>query len=152
MFPLPPDMALQTDIEKQSPPALQVDGGPPPPDLPSDSSSTPSSDVPLEKPTSTPDTKPASVNLRPAATRLITASARQAESDLKNFSKSPANPWNWPNRKRWGLTIIVALSGFISTFGSSIGVPGIHGALEEFGIDNEQVGVLITTGYVLGLG
>jgi hypothetical protein len=46
----------------------------------------------------------------------------------------------------------VAVTGFISTCGSSIGVPGIHAAMAEFGVENEKIGVLITAGYVLGLG
>jgi DHA1 family multidrug resistance protein-like MFS transporter len=46
----------------------------------------------------------------------------------------------------------VALTGFISTCGSSIGVPGIHAVRDEFGVDNEKVGVMITSFYVLGLG
>jgi MFS family permease len=46
----------------------------------------------------------------------------------------------------------VAATGFISTCGSSIAVPGIHSAMEDFGYTNSKVGVLITSCYVLGMG
>jgi MFS family permease len=46
----------------------------------------------------------------------------------------------------------VAVTGFLSTCGSSIAVPGIHAMMEEFGYTNEKVGVLVTACYVLGLG
>ena len=93
--------------------------------------------------------------LAPSATKMTTASAsaRRAAADLEDFSKSAENPLNWPKSKRWGLTVIVSLSGFVSTFSSSIGVPGTAEVVDEFRIANEQLGILATTtGYVLGLG
>jgi len=48
--------------------------------------------------------------------------------------------------------LTVALTGFISTLESSIGVPGIHAVMDYFGVINEKIGILIGTFYVLGLG
>jgi hypothetical protein len=48
--------------------------------------------------------------------------------------------------------LTVALTGFISTSGSSIAVPGFHEILQEFKVDNAKVGVLVTSIYVLGMG
>jgi hypothetical protein len=79
-------------------------------------------------------------------------SARRAASDLENFASSLQNPRNWQPRKKWTIALTVALTGLVSTFGSSIAVPGIHAVRDEFGVPNEKVGILITTAYVLGLG
>ena len=90
--------------------------------------------------------------LKQTSTALTTASARQAARTLDNFSTSSADPHNWSHSKKWRISMTVALTGFISTCGSSIGVPGIHAVMDQFGVTNEKIGVLITTVYVLGLG
>jgi DHA1 family multidrug resistance protein-like MFS transporter len=81
-----------------------------------------------------------------------TTSSRQAAQQLDDFDESPSNPRNWPNGKKWRISLTVALTGFISTCGSSIAVPGIHAVMDEFGVTNEKIGILLTTFYVLGLG
>ncbi|ORY29508.1 hypothetical protein BCR39DRAFT_169420 [Naematelia encephala] len=83
---------------------------------------------------------------------LTSRSARAAQHTLETFQTSPHNPRNWSSSKKWRVTLTVALTGFISTCGSSIGVPGIHAVMDEFGVTNEKIGVLLTTFYVLGLG
>lgn len=88
----------------------------------------------------------------PLKTTITSQSAQEAARSLSNFSNSPENPHNWSNSKRWRITLTVALTGFISTSGSSIAVPGFHEILEEFGVENEKIGVLVTSVYVLGLG
>lgn len=88
----------------------------------------------------------------PLKATATTASARMALQALENFHSSPENPKNWSNGKKWRISLTVALTGFISTCGSSIGVPGIHAVRDEFGVGSEKVGILITTFYVLGLG
>jgi hypothetical protein len=90
--------------------------------------------------------------LQPTATSLTTASAKESAAILDDFSTSSANPHNWTHGKKWRVTLTVALTGFICTTGSSIGVPGIHDVMADFGVQNEKVGVLITGAYVLGLG
>lgn len=97
----------------------------------------------------TPDPAPAFPPLKQTSTTL---SARQAAHTLDTFPKSAANPRNWSRKKKWRTALTVALTGFISTCGSSIGVPGIHAVMDEFGVTDEKVGILVTTGYVLGLG
>lgn len=103
-------------------------------------------------PTLTPahhDVSPPFPPLKPSSTAR---SAQLAAKALEDFAGSPENPRNWPKSKKWTVSLTVALTGFISTCGSSIGVPGIHAVRDEFGIGNEKIGVLITTFYVLGLG
>ncbi|RXK41266.1 hypothetical protein M231_01416 [Tremella mesenterica] len=90
--------------------------------------------------------------LQTTTTTLSTRSARVAAEALSTFPTHPANPLNWPRKKKWRMTMLVALTGFISTCGSSIGVPGIHGAMDDFGEKNLKIGVGVTTYYVLGLG
>jgi hypothetical protein len=93
--------------------------------------------------------KPTFPPLKPSIT---SQSARDAASALSSFATSPGNPHNWPNSQRWRIALAVALTGFISTSGSSIAVPGFHEILQEFGVDNAKVGVLVTSIYVLGMG
>jgi len=80
------------------------------------------------------------------------SSAVEAARILAEFSTHPANPRNWTRSRKWRTTLVVAVTGFISTCGSSIGVPGIHAVMEDFGETNEKLAVLITAFYVLGLG
>lgn len=83
---------------------------------------------------------------------ITSQSAHEAAKTLSNFATSPENPHNWPNSKRWRIALTVAVTGFISTSGSSIAVPGFHEILDEFGVKNEKIGVLVTSIYVLGMG
>lgn len=86
------------------------------------------------------------------STTGLSATARAAADTLASYPTSSANPRNWSNRQKWKITLTVAVTGFISTCGSSIAVPGIHAIMAEFDEPNEKVGVLITSFYVLGLG
>lgn len=42
----------------------------------------------------------------------------------KDFSKNSHHPRNWPSSKRWKNALIISVTGFLSTTGSSIFVPG----------------------------
>lgn len=100
------------------------------------------------------------VNLSPIQTRTTppslhrskSSSAAEAAHILANFTTHPAHPRNWPRSKKWQITVIVSLTGFIATCGSSIGVPGVHAIIDAFGETNPKIGVLVTTVYVLGFG
>ena len=120
-----------------------------PPDTPSPTSTVVPT-KPLSKESHEPS--PSFPPLRQTSTSLTSASAREAARKLQNFSTSPANARNWSASAKWRTSITVAVTGFISTCGSSIGVAGIHAVMDEFGVTNEKIGVLITTFYVLGLG
>ncbi|WVF67123.1 hypothetical protein IAT40_001868 [Kwoniella sp. CBS 6097] len=84
----------------------------------------------------------------PTPDKALTPSERVAIQ----FPSSPYNPLNWPTRRRMIITLCLALTGLMSTGGSSIGVPGLHAAMEEFGVTNDKIGTLIPGAYVLGLG
>ncbi|WWC97077.1 hypothetical protein V866_003954 [Kwoniella sp. B9012] len=86
--------------------------------------------------------------LGPTPTSLSTVEARRVTA---SYPTSPANPRNWTGRRKMLITITLALTGFISTMGSSIGIPGMHAVRDEFGV-GFRVGVLIPGAYVLGLG
>jgi DHA1 family multidrug resistance protein-like MFS transporter len=90
--------------------------------------------------------------LPPLRPTITSQSAKEAAKALSSFETSPQNPHNWPNSRKWKIALTVALTGFISTSGSSIAVPGFHEILEEFKVDNAKVGVLVTSIYVLGMG
>ncbi|ORX36494.1 major facilitator superfamily domain-containing protein [Kockovaella imperatae] len=102
-----------------------------------------------ERPEVTPLPSESLIGFKPL---VKSTTAQSAARDLENFETSSKNPRNWTNRKKWRITLTVALTGFISTCGSSIGVPGIHAIMAEYGQTNEKVGIFITTFYVLGLG
>lgn len=55
---------------------------------------------------------------------------------------------------RWRITVIILITAFLCTAGSSIIAPATHQILDDLvGPDgNEQVGILLTSVYVLGLG
>lgn len=113
-------------------------------------SSVPDPDRDLEVPTTAGTA--AGPTFPPLKQTVTSQSAQEAAKTLSNFAKSPENPHNWPNSKRWRIALTVAVTGFISTSGSSIAVPGFHEVLQEFNVSNEKVGVLITSIYVLGMG
>ena len=71
---------------------------------------------------------------------------------LAEWPSHPRHPRNWTRGRKWRITITVAFTGFISTLGSSIAVPGVHAIMADFGVENAKVGTLITTFYVLGMG
>ncbi|WVQ78741.1 hypothetical protein IAT38_000828 [Cryptococcus sp. DSM 104549] len=79
-------------------------------------------------------------------------STREARQVIAAFPTSAQNPINWPKRKKMAILITLALTGFVSTAGSSIGVPGLHAVMAEFEVENEKIGVMIASAYVLGLG
>lgn len=89
--------------------------------------------------------------LKTAQTHQSTSAIEAAEI-LANFSTHPSHPRNWSRRQKWKITFTVAVTGFIATTGSSIGVPGIHAIIQDFGISNQKLGVLVTSTYVLGFG
>lgn len=91
-------------------------------------------------------------SLRPTLTNKSHVSAIRAAQTLSDFESSPDNPRNWPLGKKWKITLTIALTGFISTCGSSIAVPGIHAISAEFGVTNPKVAILNLAMYVLGMG
>ncbi|KAI0440062.1 major facilitator superfamily domain-containing protein [Xylaria telfairii] len=60
------------------------------------------------------------------------------------------NPMNWPRQKSFGHVIIVAILSMIVNIAATIVAPGISGLIEEFNIQNETVGILAVTIYLLG--
>lgn len=63
----------------------------------------------------------------------------------------PANPLNWPRKKRWLLTVILATNTWIVTFASSISASAVGPQSEEFGVST-VVMTLATTLFVIGWG
>ncbi|ORY84191.1 major facilitator superfamily domain-containing protein [Leucosporidium creatinivorum] len=76
----------------------------------------------------------------------------EKQPSLQPFSASQQHPRNWPDSKRWKNALIIAVTGFLSTTGSSIFVPAAPLIREEFGISNREVVTMTTALYVLGLG
>nr|XP_019050254.1 hypothetical protein I302_00680 [Kwoniella bestiolae CBS 10118]OCF29184.1 hypothetical protein I302_00680 [Kwoniella bestiolae CBS 10118] len=104
---------------------------------------------PLDDLTAQPPSKNTRTNdLGPTPTSLSTLEARRITA---LYPTSPHNPRNWTTKRKWIITVTLALTGFISTMGSSIGIPGMHAVRDEFGV-GFRVGVLIPGAYVLGLG
>lgn len=59
-------------------------------------------------------------------------------------------PLNFPNRRKWLLVGLVSAITFITPFASSILAPGIGALDREFGNDNEVLGALTVSVYLLG--
>ena len=73
-------------------------------------------------------------------------------AEVLDWELSPAHPRNWPNSKRWKNALIISITGFLSTTGSSIFVPAAPIIMKEFNIGSREVVTLTTALYVLGLG
>lgn len=72
-------------------------------------------------------------------------------TDTLVWDTSPSHPRNWPNSRRWKNALIISITGFLSTSGSSIFVPATAEIETQFGGAREVV-ILATALYVLGLG
>ncbi|KIK52998.1 hypothetical protein GYMLUDRAFT_49575 [Collybiopsis luxurians FD-317 M1] len=62
----------------------------------------------------------------------------------------PKNPKNWPTRRKWAATLIVALFTFVSPVASSMIAPGGQQVADEFGITSDVELDMITSIFVLG--
>ncbi|GAA6007997.1 hypothetical protein JCM10207_006991 [Rhodosporidiobolus poonsookiae] len=83
---------------------------------------------------------------------LHTSSENDAgRSAQEAWEDSPAHPRNWSARRKWTNTLLLAVTGLLSTTGSSIFVPAAPLLRTEFGI-SQEVATLTTSLYVLGLG
>ncbi|KAK9334135.1 major facilitator superfamily domain-containing protein [Lipomyces starkeyi] len=63
--------------------------------------------------------------------------------------EDPENPFNWPNRKKWRITLIAALVTFCVAFASSVFTAGISPIAAEFQVST-TVATLGLTLYVVG--
>lgn len=61
----------------------------------------------------------------------------------------PANPINWPNRKRWTATLLVACFTFISPLASTMIAPSLDTIAEEFNITSDAEKALVMTIFLL---
>ncbi|KAK4185309.1 fluconazole resistance protein 1 [Podospora australis] len=62
----------------------------------------------------------------------------------------PEMPLNFPNRKRWLILGVLSAITLLTPFASSILAPGITSLNREFGNDNEIVGAMTVSVYLLG--
>ncbi|KAF5368187.1 hypothetical protein D9757_011303 [Collybiopsis confluens] len=62
----------------------------------------------------------------------------------------PKNPKNWPNKRKWAATLIVALFTFVSPVASSMIAPGSQQVGDEFGVTTRIELDMITSIFVLG--
>ncbi|EJD50112.1 MFS general substrate transporter [Auricularia subglabra TFB-10046 SS5] len=64
----------------------------------------------------------------------------------------PENPRNWSMARRSGCGVLIASISLLSSFASSILVPGVSDVMAHFGTSDRLLGTLTTSVYVLGLG
>ncbi|GAA5991335.1 hypothetical protein JCM10908_003263 [Rhodotorula pacifica] len=69
----------------------------------------------------------------------------------KEWSESPEHPQNWPDRRRWTIALVIALTGFLSTADSSVFVADIPTVQERYHASKELATLTISL-YVIGLG
>ncbi|GAA6044187.1 hypothetical protein JCM8097_006444 [Rhodosporidiobolus ruineniae] len=75
----------------------------------------------------------------------------EEHNDEDDFEASPAHPRNWPASQRWTNCLVLALTGLLSTSGSSIFVPASSLVRDEYGV-SQEIATLTTALFVLGLG
>ncbi|PVH80244.1 MFS general substrate transporter [Cadophora sp. DSE1049] len=61
----------------------------------------------------------------------------------------PTNPINWPNRKRWTATLLVACFTFISPLASTMIAPSLDTIAEDFNITKDAEKALVMTIFLL---
>ncbi|KAF2138301.1 uncharacterized protein K452DRAFT_328851 [Aplosporella prunicola CBS 121167] len=62
----------------------------------------------------------------------------------------PANPLNWPARKKWGTIAIVSAFTFLTPLGSSMFAPGVPELMAEFNSNSSILAGFVVSIYVLG--
>ncbi|KAF8624243.1 hypothetical protein AX15_005973 [Amanita polypyramis BW_CC] len=62
----------------------------------------------------------------------------------------PANPLNWPYRRKWTATAIVSLFTFVSPVSSAMVAPASEQIAKEFGIKSDALIAMTTSIFVLG--
>ncbi|KAK4047220.1 hypothetical protein OIV83_005522 [Microbotryomycetes sp. JL201] len=81
---------------------------------------------------------------------------RRQNDDTKatdDWQRSAQHPLNWPLSKRWKNALIISITGFLSTTGSSILVPAATFMQDEWNVSSRELTTLATTAmYVFGLG
>ncbi|KAG6910339.1 hypothetical protein DXG01_011407 [Tephrocybe rancida] len=62
----------------------------------------------------------------------------------------PANPKNWPYRRKWAATIVVSSFTFISPVSSSMVAPATLSVAADFGVTDNTIIAMMTSIFVLG--
>ncbi|KAH9929016.1 MFS polyamine transporter [Epithele typhae] len=62
----------------------------------------------------------------------------------------PANPKNWPVRKKWAITVVVSAYTLLSPLSSAMMAPAGDIIAAQFGVTNSSVSALLTSIFVLG--
>ncbi|KAL7408914.1 major facilitator superfamily domain-containing protein [Mrakia frigida] len=79
-------------------------------------------------------------------------SASQPPAEYPPWEKDSENPLNWNTKRKWVATLVVSLTGFMSTAASSMPAPASEKIGEHFGLSDRTVDTLVTSIFVLGLG
>ncbi|KAM0747748.1 MFS general substrate transporter [Meredithblackwellia eburnea MCA 4105] len=88
----------------------------------------------------------------PALPGIVEKFSKSTTLTEDEWAAHDLHPRNWPNSKRWKNALIIAVTGFLSTTGSSIFVSATGIIQEEFNAPSHEVAVLTTALYVMGLG
>merc|ERR1711915_471374 len=66
-----------------------------------------------------------------------------------NEQDDPADPKNWPDRKRWTATLLVACFTFISPLASTMIAPSLDTIADDFNITKDAEKALVMTIFLL---
>lgn len=66
------------------------------------------------------------------------------------WSKDPDNPRNWSIRRKWAMTIMIALYDFMSPFASSSMAPAQNAIAKDLSIESTTISTLALTIFILG--
>ncbi|CCF41939.1 membrane transporter [Colletotrichum higginsianum] len=62
----------------------------------------------------------------------------------------PANPRNWPARRRWGNVCLISMITIITPLASSMFAPAVPDMMKEFRDDSSAMASLVVSVYVVG--
>ncbi|GAA5869987.1 hypothetical protein JCM3774_004330 [Rhodotorula dairenensis] len=113
---------------------------------PSVSGSTTSSTSPIPSCTDDAEDSPTGKGMR----QLDVAESRGVDLQ-RAWLESPEHPQNWPDRKRWTIALVIALTGFLSTADSSVFVADIPTVHQRYGTSKELATLTLSL-YLVGLG
>lgn len=81
------------------------------------------------------------------------ASAQEArDPDIVDWDgpDDPANPLNWPAKKKWSIVGALATVCFITPIASSFFAPGVPQVMREFGVQSNLMATFVVSVYLVG--
>ncbi|EFW98683.1 major facilitator superfamily transporter multidrug resistance [Grosmannia clavigera kw1407] len=108
-------------------------------------------DVDLDDPDADPQSESINMDDVEKAASRHDSSTDAAVQPAFDWAADPANPYNWPGRRKWAQVAAIASVGFLTSVGTSIISPATFAIRDAFGLHSTTVALLPFSFYVLAL-